>query len=53
MVFAAQGIPVEQKLLKAVEDSAQGVPQTDDITFVVVGKSYKSIAEPPGRLRHW
>ena len=30
---------VEQKLLKAIEDFTQGIPQTDDITFVVVEKS--------------
>jgi len=29
---------IEQKLLKAVEEFTQGVPQTDDITFVVVEK---------------
>jgi serine phosphatase RsbU (regulator of sigma subunit) len=31
---------VEQKLLKAIEDFTQGIPQTDDITFVVVEKSH-------------
>ena len=29
---------VEQKLLKAIEEFTQGMPQTDDITFVVVEK---------------
>ena len=29
---------LEQKLLKAIEEFTQGTPQTDDITFVVVGK---------------
>ncbi len=29
---------VEQSFLKAIEDFTQGVPQTDDITFVVVEK---------------
>jgi serine phosphatase RsbU (regulator of sigma subunit) len=30
---------VEQRLLKGIEDFTQGMPQTDDITFVVVEKS--------------
>ena len=30
---------VEKKLLEAIEDFTQGMPQTDDITFVVVEKS--------------
>jgi serine phosphatase RsbU (regulator of sigma subunit) len=30
---------VEKKLLQAIEDFTQGIPQTDDITFVVVEKS--------------
>ena len=30
---------VEKKLLEAIEDFTQGIPQTDDITFVVVEKS--------------
>jgi sigma-B regulation protein RsbU (phosphoserine phosphatase) len=30
---------VEKKLLLAIEDFTQGIPQTDDITFVVVEKS--------------
>ena len=30
---------VEQELLKAIEDFTQGIPQTDDITFVVVEKA--------------
>ena len=30
---------LEQKLLKAVENFTQGMPQTDDITFVVIEKS--------------
>jgi serine phosphatase RsbU (regulator of sigma subunit) len=30
---------VERELLKAIEDFTQGIPQTDDITFVVVEKS--------------
>ena len=29
---------VEQKFLKAIEEFTQGMPQTDDITFVVVEK---------------
>jgi len=29
---------LEQALLKAVDEFTQGVPQTDDITFVVVEK---------------
>ena len=29
---------VEQRILKAIEDFTQGMPQTDDITFVVVEK---------------
>jgi sigma-B regulation protein RsbU (phosphoserine phosphatase) len=29
---------LEQKLLKAIEEFTQGMPQTDDITFVVVEK---------------
>jgi serine phosphatase RsbU (regulator of sigma subunit) len=29
---------VEQKLLKAIEEFTQGMPQTDDITFVIVEK---------------
>jgi sigma-B regulation protein RsbU (phosphoserine phosphatase) len=29
---------VEQSLLKAIQDFTEGVPQTDDITFVVVEK---------------
>jgi serine phosphatase RsbU (regulator of sigma subunit) len=29
---------IEQKFLKAIEEFTQGVPQTDDITFVVVEK---------------
>ena len=29
---------VEQRFLKAIEDFTQGMPQTDDITFVVVEK---------------
>jgi serine phosphatase RsbU (regulator of sigma subunit) len=30
---------VERRLLKAIEAFTQGMPQTDDITFVVVEKS--------------
>ena len=30
---------LEQKILKGIEDFTQGMPQTDDITFVVVEKS--------------
>jgi CheY-like chemotaxis protein len=33
-----QGPPVKQTLLKAIEDFTQDVPQTDDITFLVVEK---------------
>ena len=29
---------VEQKFLQAIEEFTQGMPQTDDITFVVVEK---------------
>jgi serine phosphatase RsbU (regulator of sigma subunit) len=29
---------LEQKLLKAIEEFTQGMPQTDDITFVIVEK---------------
>jgi sigma-B regulation protein RsbU (phosphoserine phosphatase) len=29
---------LEQKFLKAIEEFTQGMPQTDDITFVVVEK---------------
>jgi serine phosphatase RsbU (regulator of sigma subunit) len=29
---------LKQKFLKAVEEFTQGMPQTDDITFVVVEK---------------
>ena len=29
---------LEEKLLKSIEDFTQGVPQTDDITFVIVQK---------------
>jgi serine phosphatase RsbU (regulator of sigma subunit) len=29
---------VEQRILKAIEDFTQGMPQTDDITLVVVEK---------------
>jgi hypothetical protein len=29
---------VEQKFLEAIEEFTQGMPQTDDITFVVVEK---------------
>ncbi len=32
------GCAVEQRFLKAIEDFTQGMPQTDDITFVVVEK---------------
>ena len=31
---------VEQRFLKAIEDFTQGMPQTDDITFVVVEKHH-------------
>jgi serine phosphatase RsbU (regulator of sigma subunit) len=31
---------VEQRFLKAIEDFTQGMPQTDDVTFVVVEKSH-------------
>ena len=31
---------LEQSFLKAIEEFTQGMPQTDDITFVVVEKSY-------------
>jgi serine phosphatase RsbU (regulator of sigma subunit) len=31
---------VETAFLKAIEDFTQGVPQTDDITFMVVEKSH-------------
>ena len=30
---------LEQKLLKAIEEFTQGMPQTDDITFMVVEKT--------------
>jgi sigma-B regulation protein RsbU (phosphoserine phosphatase) len=30
---------VEEAFLKAIEDFTQGMPQTDDITFMVVEKS--------------
>ena len=30
---------IEQAILKAIEEFTQGMPQTDDITFVVVEKS--------------
>ena len=33
------GRAVERRFLKAIEDFTQGMPQTDDITFVVVEKS--------------
>ena len=29
---------IEQSILKAIQDFTQGMPQTDDITFVVVEK---------------
>lgn len=35
---------VEQALLKAAESFTEGLPQTDDITFVVVGRSYRANA---------
>ena len=31
---------VEQKLLKTIEDFTQGIPQTDDITFVIVERAH-------------
>src|ERR1019366_7468085 len=31
-------LALEQKFLKAIEEFTQGMPQTDDITFVVVEK---------------
>jgi sigma-B regulation protein RsbU (phosphoserine phosphatase) len=31
---------VEQKLLKAIQDFTQDMPQTDDVTFVVVEKTH-------------
>jgi serine phosphatase RsbU (regulator of sigma subunit) len=34
------GRAVEQRFLKAIEDFTQGMPQTDDITFVVVEKHH-------------
>jgi serine phosphatase RsbU (regulator of sigma subunit) len=34
------GCAVEQRFLKAIEDFTQGMPQTDDITFVVVEKCH-------------
>lgn len=33
-----RGSPIKQTLLKAIEDFTQDVPQTDDITFLVVEK---------------
>jgi sigma-B regulation protein RsbU (phosphoserine phosphatase) len=36
---APSGSPaIEQRFLKAIEEFTQGMPQTDDITFVVVEK---------------
>ncbi len=32
--------PVEQTILKAIENFTQGMPQTDDITFVIVEKCH-------------
>jgi sigma-B regulation protein RsbU (phosphoserine phosphatase) len=32
-------LAVEQAILQAIEDFTQGMPQTDDITFLVVEKS--------------
>ncbi len=37
-VAPSESQAVEQKFLKAIEESTQGMPQTDDITFVVVEK---------------
>jgi sigma-B regulation protein RsbU (phosphoserine phosphatase) len=34
----AGGCAIERKLLKAIEEFTEGVPQTDDVTFVVVEK---------------
>jgi sigma-B regulation protein RsbU (phosphoserine phosphatase) len=31
---------VERELLKAIEDFTQGIPQTDDITFVIVERAH-------------
>ena len=37
---------IEQHLLKAIEDFTEGMPQTDDITFVVVERNRREAAIP-------
>jgi len=37
---------IEQHLLKAIEDFTEGMPQTDDITFVIVERNRREAAIP-------